>query len=61
MINTSISPKIFQPGKVEATDNQPLLGLTQSEAQKLLQQLGPNAIPEQKIPWVSVYYTISLI
>jgi H+-transporting ATPase len=49
MINASISPKIFQPGKVEATDNQPLLGLTQSEAQKLLQQLGPNAIPEQKI------------
>jgi H+-transporting ATPase len=44
----SINPPTQAPADAENPADQPLQGLSQNEVQKLLQQYGPNSIPEQK-------------
>ncbi len=49
----SSNQPIDLPVEMETPGDQPLHGLSQNEVQKLLQQYGPNSIPEQKIrTWV---------
>jgi H+-transporting ATPase len=47
-MNSSMTPQGLSQSEVEVLSNQPLTGLSQDEAQKRLQQFGPNALPEQK-------------
>ncbi len=47
-MNYSINPKVSDPTKAENSSGQALVGLSQAEVERLLQQYGANSIPEQK-------------